>query len=51
MRLALALLIAVSSYNIIHHHYNIDITDILSQLKADADEIINSYINSANPIH
>ena len=37
MRLALALLIAVSSYNIIHHHYNIDITDVLPQLKAEVE--------------
>ena len=49
MRLALALLIAVSSYNIIHHHYNIDITDILPQLKADIEIKVATGMELKNP--
>ena len=49
MRLALALLIAVSSYNIIHYHYNIDITDILPQLKADVEIKVATGMELKNP--
>ena len=49
MRLVLVLLITISSYNIIHHHYNIDITDILPQLKADVQIEASTAMKLENP--
>jgi len=49
MRLVLVLLITISSYNIIHHHYNIDITDILPQLKADVQIEASTGMKLENP--
>ena len=49
MRLVLSLLISISSYNIIGHHYNIDITDILPRLKADVDIVVATGMELKNP--